>query len=116
MSSTLDSLKLAKLCAKLAEDKKAVDPVILDLRKIEGPTYFFVILSAESEPQLKAIANYLETEVREAVERNPRIDGFPSSKWIVVDYGDVMVHLFLQERRGFYGLESLWKDAPRLKI
>ncbi|MES2308902.1 MAG: ribosome silencing factor [Verrucomicrobiota bacterium] len=116
MSSLSSSLKLAKLCVELALDKKALDPVILDLRKIEGPTYFFVIVSAESEPQLKAISTHLEKEIKEQLEISPRIDGFPSSKWVVIDYGDVMVQLFLHERRDFYGLEALWKDAPRVKI
>jgi ribosome-associated protein len=115
-TSLSSSLKLAKLCAELASDKKALDPVILDLRKIEGPTYFFVIVSAESEPQLKAISSHLEREIKESLGLHPRIDGFPSSKWVVVDYGDVMVHLFLHERRDFYGLETLWKDAPRIKV
>lgn len=116
MASSLTSLQLAKTCAHLADDKKAVQPVILDLRKIEGPTAFFVIVSADSEPQLKAIAGHIEKEIKESHDRRPRIDGFPASKWVVIDYGDVMVHLFLHERRDFYGLEHLWKDAPRVKI
>lgn len=116
MSESLTSLKLAKICAQFADEKKAVQPVILDLRKIEGPTLFFVIVSAESEPQLKAIASHIVRETKEGYGCQPRIDGFPSSKWVVIDFGDVMVHLFLHERRDFYGLEHLWKDAPRVKI
>ncbi len=89
---------------------------MLDLRGISTFTDFFVICSAASEPQLKAIAGEIESRLRE--EHNVRavaIDGFPISQWIVLDYLQVVVHVFHQEKRAFYSLEDLWGDAPRLQ-
>ena len=105
---------LAKTCAELASNKKAEDIVVLDLRAISTFTDFFVICSATSEPQLKAIANEIETRLREDHSIRPvAIDGFPASQWIVLDYLQVVVHVFHRDKRAFYSLEDLWGDAPR---
>jgi ribosome-associated protein len=75
-----------------------------------------VICSATSEPQLKAIANEIENRLREDHSIRPvAIDGFPASQWIVLDYLQVVVHVFHQDKRAFYSLEDLWGDAPRLE-
>lgn len=88
---------------------------MLDLRAISTFTDFFVICSATSEPQLKAIANEIETRLREDHAIRPvAIDGFPASQWIVLDYLQVVVHVFHRDKREFYSLEDLWSDAPRL--
>ena len=74
-----------------------------------------MICSAGSEPQLKAIANEIETQLKEDHGlRAAAVDGFPASQWIVLDYLQVVVHIFHHEKRPFYGLEDLWGDAPRL--
>jgi len=87
----------------------------LDLRSISTFTDFFVICSATSEPQLKAITNEIETRLREDHAIRPStIDGFPASQWIVLDYLQVVVHVFHQDKRAFYSLEDLWGDAPRI--
>lgn len=113
----LDSLDLAKACREFALDKKATDPVILDLREISSLADYFVICSAQSEPQLKAIAFGLEKSVKETYHLHARrTDGYPASQWIIVDYGDVMVHIFHDEKRGLYSLEELWGDAPRVEV
>jgi len=89
---------------------------VLDLRAISTFTDFFVICSATSEPQLKAIANEIETRLREDHSIRPvAIDGFPASQWIVLDYLQVVVHVFYRDKRSFYSLEDLWGDAPRLE-
>ena len=89
---------------------------MLDLRAIYTFTDFFVICSATSEPQLKAIANEIETRLREEHSIRPvAIDGFPASQWIVLDYLQVVVHVFHQAKRVFYSLENLWGDAPLLR-
>jgi ribosome-associated protein len=89
---------------------------VLDLREISTFTDFFVICSATSEPQLKAIANEIETELRkEHATRPVAIDGFPASQWIVLDYLHVVVHVFHRDKRAFYSLEDLWGDAPRIE-
>ena len=74
-----------------------------------------MICSAASEPQLKAIAGEIETRLKEDDKIRPAaVDGFPASQWIVLDYLQVVVHIFHQEKRAFYSLEDLWGDAPRL--
>ena len=88
---------------------------MLDLRTISTFTDFFVICSATSQPQLKAIANEIETRLREDHAIRPvAIDGFPASQWIVLDYLQVVVHVFHRDKREFYSLEDLWSDAPLL--
>ncbi|MDQ3413736.1 MAG: ribosome silencing factor, partial [Verrucomicrobiota bacterium] len=109
--------ELARTCAQLASDKKAEGIAVLDLREISTFTDFFVICSGTSEPHLKAIAGAIESGLREEHGVRPSaVDGFPASQWIVLDYMQVIVHVFHQERRDFYSLEDLWSDAPRLTI
>jgi ribosome-associated protein len=85
------------------------------LRGISSFTDFFVICSGTSEPHLKAIAGEIEARLREEDGiRATSVDGFPASQWIVIDYLQVIVHVFHREKRAFYSLEDLWGDAPRI--
>ena len=114
-SSELNTLDLARQCVWAAQEKKALDPIILDLRNISTITDYLVICSAQSEPQIKAIANGVEQALKEGFERHPlAVDGFPTSQWIVIDYGDVMFHIFHEQKRPVYALEDLWSDAPQV--
>ena len=89
---------------------------MLDSRDISTFTDFFVICSGTSEPQLKAIANEIETRLRQDHSLRPvAIDGFPASQWMVLDYLQVVVHIFHQDKRAFYSLEDLWGDAPQIE-
>jgi ribosome-associated protein len=89
--------------------------VVLDLQGISSFTDFFVICSGTSEPQLKAIAGEVEERVKQEHGVKPvSVDGFPASQWIVLDYLQVIVHVFHHEKREFYSLEDLWSDAPRV--
>lgn len=89
---------------------------MLDLRGISTFTDFFVICSATSEPQLKAIAGEIETRLKQNHGvRAVAIDGFPASQWIVLDYLQVVIHIFHRDKRAFYSLEDLWGDAPRVE-
>ncbi len=116
-TSSLNSRQLARRCAEAALDKKAEHLEILDLRGLSSFTDFFVVASGNSEPHLKAIAQGVEEALRKDQERRPsRVDGFPMSQWVVMDYGDVLVHLFHEKKRGVYALEDLWGDAPRLSL
>jgi ribosome-associated protein len=111
-----EGLLLARQCVAAAEDKKALDPVILDLRAVSTITDYLVICSAQSEPQIKAIAGGVEQALKETLGRHPlAVDGFPTSQWIVIDYGEVMLHVFHEQKRGHYALEDLWSDAPAVK-
>lgn len=108
---------LCQACAAAAADKKALEIVILDLRAISTFTDYFVICSATSEPQLKAISSSVREQVRDRLGRTPLSeDGYPASQWIILDYGDVIVHLFLGAKRQFYSLENLWSDAKRIDV
>ena len=91
--------------------------MILDLQGISTFTDFFVICSGTSEPHLKAIAGEIETRLKTDHDMRPiSIDGFPASQWIVLDYMQVIVHVFYRDKREFYSLEDLWGDAPRLTL
>ncbi len=91
--------------------------MILDLRGISSFTDFFVICSGTSEPHLKAIAGEIEQRLKEDHGIRPAaVDGFPASQWMVLDYLQVIVHVFHSDKRAFYSLEDLWGDAPRLEF
>jgi ribosome-associated protein len=114
---SLTGLELAHLCVQAAQDKKAVEPIILDLQSVSTICDYMVICSAQSEPQIKAIVSGVEKEVKDEHARYPlAVDGFPTSQWVVIDYGDVMVHVFHEEKRGVYALEDLWSDAPQVPL
>ena len=114
-TSGLPSVKLAKLCREIALDKKAEDAIILDVRGISTVADFFLICNGTSEPHLKAIADEITRRLRDAGIRPLHRDGFPPSRWIVMDYNDVLIHIFHPELRQRYGLEDLWGDAKRVK-
>ncbi len=112
-----DSETIARACAAAADDKKAENPVLLDLRGVSGFTDFFFICTGTSEPQLKAISSAIREKVREECATRPLAeDGYPASQWVVLDFGGVICHLFLGEKRGFYDIESLWSDAKRVAL
>ena len=111
----MDSRKLALLCRDLAENKKAEDVVVLDLRKLSTVTDFFVIATGTSEPHLRAVLDEITDNVGDKLEVRPRIEGRVQTGWVVLDYFEVMVHLMRAEMRERYDLEGLWGDAPRVK-
>ncbi len=113
----MDSKKLALLCRNLADEKKAENIVILDMRALTTVTDYFVICTGSSEPHLRAVVNAITDKLREQCDRRPRaIDGSLPATWIVLDYLDVMVHIMRADTRERYNLEGLWGDAPKLKI
>lgn len=112
----MDSRKLALLCRELADNKKAEDLVILDVRKISTITDYFVIASGTSEPHLRAIVEEITDQLREAYHVRPRaVDGTLATAWVVLDYFDVIVHVMRGDVRERYDLEGLWGDAPRIR-
>jgi ribosome-associated protein len=98
-----------------AEDKKALDLVVLDLRKAAGFTDFFVIASGANARQVRAIADaVMETLAAEGI-KPAHVEGYDRSEWILLDYFDFVVHVFAPETRVFYGLERLWGNAERVE-
>jgi len=113
----MDSKKLAQLCRELADNKKAENLLVLDVRKLSSVTDFFVIVSGTSSPHLRAIVNEIADKLREDHELRARaMDGNMNGDWVVLDYFDVIVHVMRAEVRQRYDLEGLWGDAPQLKL
>jgi ribosome-associated protein len=103
---------LARACCKLALDKKAEDVIIIDLRKLSAPTDYFVICSATADRQIKAIADNIVEGIEGKGHKAWHVEGYRALKWVLIDYVDVVVHVFNAETRRFYSLETLWGDAP----
>ena len=100
-----------------ARDKKAVDIVVLDLRKAGGFTDYFVICTAANTRQMTAIADSVQDTLRESLNERPALaEGVDKSEWILLDYFNFVVHVFSRECRAFYGLERLWGNAERHEI
>src|SRR5437879_141050 len=112
----MDSRRLASLCRELADNKKAEDIVILDVRELSSVTDYFVIASGTSEPHLRAIVDEIMEKLREEHHLRPKaVDGTLQTAWVVLDYFDVIVHVMRHDVRDRYDLETLWGDAPRVK-
>ena len=110
----IDSKKLALQIADAAEDKKAEDIVLLEVSEVSYLADYFVIITGFSGTQLKAIAESIEDKIEEEYNRVPvRVSGKREGNWIVQDYSDVIVHIFLPEEREFYNLEAFWGHAER---
>jgi ribosome-associated protein len=111
----MDSKKLAQFCRDFADNKKAENIVILDVRKLSSVTDYFVIASGTSEPHLRAIVEEITGQLREEHGVRPRaMDGSVHGAWVVLDFFDVIVHIMRQDVRERYDLESLWGDAKRV--
>ena len=112
----MDAKKLALLCRELADNRKAENTVILDVRQLSSVTDYFVICTGTSEPHLRAIVEEITDRLRAAHALRPRAtDGALHTAWIVLDYFDVIVHIMRTDVRDRYDLETLWGDAPRVK-
>jgi ribosome-associated protein len=113
----MEDLQLARACAEFADDKKAENIRILDLRGLSPVTDYFVLCSAMSAPQLRAVRDHIEDEMKEKHRERPLYrDGSYDSQWMILDYGNVMVHILAPEKRDYYALEELWGDAPELAL
>ena len=112
----MDSKKLALLCRELADNRKAEDIVVLDVRELSTVTDYFVIASGTSEPHLRAIVDEITDKLRDEHDVRPRaVDGTLHTAWVVLDFFDVIVHVMKKDVRERYDLETLWGDAPQVK-
>ncbi len=102
--------------ANAAADKKALDIVFIKMKKVSSVCDFFVIASGASTTQVRAIADHISVKLKEKGCRLWHSEGQREASWILLDYGDVVVHVFLEEIRRFYDLERLWGDAPQEKF
>ena len=107
---------LAQDVAHLLLDKKAIDVVVLDVRGMTSYADYLVLGSGESERQVSAMAEHVEVEMKKKDTRPIGSEGYETGHWVLVDYGEVVVHLFYNEVRSFYDLDGLWADAPRQQV
>jgi ribosome-associated protein len=113
----MDSRKLALCCRSLAENKKAEDIVVLDVRKVSSITDYFVVATGTSEPHLRAIIDEITENLEKDHGLRPRArDGSLETAWVVLDYFDVIVHVMRADVREHYKLEDLWGDAPNVRV
>ena len=106
-----------QLAIRCAADKKATELVALDLRQIASFAEFFVISSGANQRQVQAISDEIEAQLKKQLSTRPvRIEGYSTAEWVLMDYGDFIVHIFNKEAREFYDLERLWRDAGRVSL
>ncbi|WP_346355933.1 ribosome silencing factor [Azotosporobacter soli] len=107
-----NSEKIARLAAKAASDKKASEIMILNMQGLSNVTDYFLIASATSTTQVQAIADNIEKELDKVKVSALRREGYREARWVLLDFGDLVAHIFVEEDRAFYNLERLWADAP----
>lgn len=112
---TVDAPTTARLAADAIADKKGLDITILEVGDLFVITDFFVIATGTSRPHVQALAERVEEFLKEHDRAPLRDEGLPEAEWVLLDYGDFMVHIFQPEARAYYDLERLWRDAPRLE-
>lgn len=110
------SLEIARLAAQAAIDKKAEELVILDVRGIASFADFFVIMSGRSTRHTQGLADAVDGALRNKKIKSTNTEGLSEGHWVLLDYSDVVVHIFYSETRQFYDLEGLWHDAPRVTV
>lgn len=113
----LDALDLARRIVDLVEDKKAEDITLLDLRPDAIMADFLVIANGGSDRQLNALSDHVRETIKDEHRKIPfSIDGTPQSGWVLLDYGDVIVHLFMEQERDYYDLEGLWQEKSQVLL
>ncbi|MBU2491140.1 MAG: ribosome silencing factor [Bacteroidetes bacterium] len=108
----MESKKISKKIVELILSKKGYNIKVMDLSKVSGIADKFIICSADSDTQVKAIADEVEDKLKEEGIRNFHKEGYQTLRWVIIDYFDVVVHIFKNEARTYYNLEKFWADAP----
>ncbi|MCD2198010.1 ribosome silencing factor [Actinomycetospora endophytica] len=116
MAATDSARRLAEVAALAAADKLAQDVVAIDVSERLPLTDCFVITSAPNERQVQAVVDNVEEKLRDADVKAVRREGRQEARWVLLDYGEIVVHVLHTDEREFYGLERLWKDCPRLEL
>lgn len=116
MTPGLSGEAKARQAARTALQKQAVDVVVLDVQGLSGVTDYFLVCSGKSTTHLQTLSEAIHADLKAAGVRPTHIEGRAASGWILLDYGDVLVHMFLEETRMYYALERLWGDAPAVSV
>lgn len=112
MTNSLTAQQKSEIIAKAASDKKALDISIMNMRELTTTTDYFVVCSATTATQVRAIADNIEEEMANAGFNFLHKEGYRNAEWILLDFGDCVAHIFTEEARRFYGIEDLWGEAP----
>jgi ribosome-associated protein len=112
--AAVDTATRVRDAVSAAEDRKAVDLKVLHLERVSDFTDYFLICSGTSERQVQAIADAIQEKLRAERVRPLHVEGYNRGQWVLLDFGDLVVHVFLDETRRFYALERLWADAPEV--
>ena len=110
----MQALDKANLCLSIIKERKAIEPALFDVGKLTSITDYFLIATGNSSRQVQAIARHLQRKMRDAGFRPFGIEGEQKGHWVLMDYGDVVIHIFYKPFREFYDLEGLWIEAPRV--
>lgn len=112
----MKTIDKAFLCLKIIKERKAIDPILIQVDKLTSITDYFLITSGNSSRQVQAIARHLSKRMQEEGLKAYGVEGEQEGQWILMDYGDVVIHIFYQPVREFYDLEGLWIEAPRIDM
>ena len=112
----MQTLDKAKLCFKIISERKAVNPILFEIGKLSSIADYFLIAGGKSNRQVIAMTQHLRKRMREEGFRPSGIEGLQEGHWVLMDYGDVVIHLFYEPFREFYDLEGLWIEAPRVDL
>jgi len=112
----VDAFEKVKTCGMFAEDKKAKDVVIMELSNLTDITDYFLVASGTSERHVRTIADNVEIGMKEKGVKPFSVEGYRDGRWVIIDYRDIIVHVFLEQLRELYDLESLWIEAKRYRV
>ncbi len=110
----MQAKRVAQLAKELALDKKAEEPVVMDVRELTSVAQYFLVTHGNSDRHVRAIANHLADELEKKKVKLWHLEGMEDGRWVLLDFGDVLVHVFYKETREFYSLERLWGEAKRI--
>ncbi len=113
--ATITPRQLALLAAEVCDEKKAKDIIVLDVRKITSISDYFIVCSTSNERQARAIAEDLRMRLKEMGKREMGVEGLEDARWVLQDFGDIVLHIFHESQREFYDIEGLWADAKQVR-
>lgn len=112
----MKAIEKARLCLDIIEERKAIDPILMEVSRLTSFTDYFLVASGASTRQVQAMSQHMARRLRDQGFKPFGIEGEQEGHWVLMDYGDVVIHIFYQPVREFYDLEGLWTEAPRVEI
>jgi len=113
--ATITPRQLALLAAEVCDEKKAKEIIVLDVRKITSISDYFIVCSTSNERQARAIAEGMRMRMKELGRREMGVEGIEDARWVLQDFGDIVLHIFHESQREFYDIEGLWADAKQVR-